>query len=147
LKTLGRHLIGEYYSCSPVLLNDTDGIRRHMLAAAECIGATVMGEMFRRFEPQGVSGTVIIAESHLSIHTWPESNYVAVDIFTCGGLDPRPGFEMLGKVLDCECMRLQEILRGVPEDLLGARELLPEDVTIISETAPLIHLRAPKVVS
>ena len=89
MKTVGRHLIAEFYRCDAAIIDDLDAIREALIAAAEVIGATVMGHTFHRYTPHGVSGTVVIAESHLSIHTWPESSYVAVDIYTCGGLDPR----------------------------------------------------------
>ncbi|MFQ5655104.1 MAG: adenosylmethionine decarboxylase [Planctomycetota bacterium] len=132
MRTSGRHLIAEFYRCDGSLLDDTEEMRRLMLEAAEVVGASVLGDTFPRFSPQGVSGTVVIAESHLSVHTWPEYGYVAVDIYTCGGLDPRPGFEHLGRSLGAGECRMQEILRGLPEDLEDHRQLLPEDVRIIT---------------
>lgn len=137
MKTIGRHLIAEYYNCDAQVLNDKEGLRRSMLQAAEVMGATILGETFHAFSPHGVSGTVVIAESHLSIHTWPENGYVAVDIYTCGGLDPRRGFETLGSALDAGSFRVQEILRGLPEDVDEHATFLPEDVQIISRTSPV----------
>ncbi len=139
MNTIARHLIAEYYRCDLEIIDDLDAIRRHMLAATAVIGATVVGEAFHKFDPQGVSGTVVIAESHLSIHTWPESGYVAVDIFTCGGLDPRPGFLHLKEALGAGDARLQEIVRGLPDDLEARdRTLLPDDVQIITEVGQLV---------
>ena len=135
MKSIGRHLIAEFYGCEVVPLDDVELIRKHMLAAADVIGATVMGHTFHRYVPHGVSGTVVIAESHLSIHTWPENGYVAVDIYTCGGLDPRPGFDYLGRVLCARSARFQEILRGLPEDIDEQAQFLPEDVKIITRIA------------
>lgn len=140
MKTIGRHLIAEFYGCHPATLDDPDTIRRRMLEAAEKVGATVVGEVFHRFSPQGVSGSVVIAESHLSIHTWPETGYVAVDIYTCGGLDPRPGFRHLGQVLGAETCRVQEIVRGLPEDVEHGHRLLPSDVQIITRTVESIEV-------
>jgi S-adenosylmethionine decarboxylase len=140
LKTIGRHLIAEFYGCNRETLDDPERIRRHMLAAAEKVGATVVGEVFHRFSPQGVSGSVVIAESHLSIHTWPETGYVAVDIYTCGGLDPRPGFRHLAGVLEADSCRVQEIVRGLPDDVEHGRELLPDDVQIITRTVDSIEV-------
>ena len=137
MKTLGRHLIAEYYDCDVSVLNDVDHIRSAMLAAAEIVGATVVGEVFHRFSPQGVSGSVVISESHLSIHTWPESGYVAVDIFTCGGLDPRPGFQHLEWELGASQSRVQEILRGLPDDMQDHDLILPDDVHVITRTGTL----------
>lgn len=132
LKTIGRHLIAEYYGCDLELIDSVDAVAYHMQQAAELIGATVLGTSFHRFAPQGVSGTVVISESHLSIHTWPENGYVAVDIYTCGGLDPRPGFEYLASELASQSLRVQEILRGVPEDLDDHKLLVPEDVEVMT---------------
>ena len=135
--TVGRHLIAEYYGCDVTLLDDVDAIRTHMLAAADAITVTVIGEIFHRYAPQGVSGTILIAESHLSVHTWPESGYAAVDIFTCGDLDPRPGFEVLAQELNAESVRVQEIIRGIDSDVSDRRQLLPDDVRILSDISPL----------
>jgi S-adenosylmethionine decarboxylase len=143
LKTIGRHLIAEFYGCDAELLDDLSGIRHHMRLAAEAIGATVVADAFHKFSPQGVSGSVVIAESHLSIHTWPETGYVAVDIYTCGGLDPRIGFDYLGERLGASACRIQEILRGLPEDLDDGHELLPEDVQIITRTVSVTEITTP----
>jgi S-adenosylmethionine decarboxylase len=134
LKTLGRHVIAEFYDCRPELLSDPDYIRAVMLQTARVIGATIVAESFHTFSPQGVSGTVIIAESHLSIHTWPENGYAAVDVYTCGGLNPRVGCEFLAEHLDASSSRLQEILRGLPDDLGGQEVFRPEEISIVSRT-------------
>ena len=142
VKTIGRHLIAEFYRCDLEILDDVDRIRQSMLAAAEQIGATVLGDSFHKFTPQGVSGTVVISESHLSVHTWPEYGYVAVDIYTCGGLDPRPGFEQLREQFGAEAWRLQEILRGLPDDLDNNEMPLPRDISIITRMVPQCELVA-----
>jgi len=84
LNALGRHLLLDLNDCDKEVLNDLSFLRNTLVAAAIDCGATVLGESFHPFQPQGVSGVVVIAESHLSIHTWPEYGYAAVDIFTCG---------------------------------------------------------------
>jgi S-adenosylmethionine decarboxylase len=84
LKALGKHVLVELYDCDYKLLNDINFIKEVMLEAAKKSGATVLGESFHQFSPQGVSGVIIIAESHLTIHTWPEHGYAGADIFTCG---------------------------------------------------------------
>lgn len=137
MKTIGRHLIAEYYECRRGTLDEVSTVKQAMIDAANAIGATVLGENFHQFEPHGVSGTVVIAESHLSIHTWPENGYVAVDIYTCGGLDPRVGFELLRQRLGAGGCRVQEIVRGLPEEIEADATLREVDVQIISRTAPL----------
>jgi S-adenosylmethionine decarboxylase len=137
LKTIGRHLIAEYYDCRRDLLDDVTTIRQAMLDAAGAIGATVLGENFHQFTPHGVSGTVVIAESHLSVHTWPENGYVAVDIYTCGGLDPRIGFNLLRERFEASSGRVQEIVRGLAEEIDADTTLKPEDVQVMTYTVPL----------
>ncbi len=142
MHTLGRHLIAEYYGCDLELLNQVEAIRQIMLAAAVHVEATPVGDCFHQFAPQGVSGSVIIAESHLSIHTWPQNGYVSVDVYTCGGLDPQPAFEFIGKKLGADEGRYQEILRGLASDLIHAdQQLQSSDVSIISEQQSLLKLK------
>src|SRR5262249_46947132 len=138
VRTLGRQLVAEYYACDPVLLDDAEHLRGILLAAAERIGARIIGETFHRFPTGGVSGTLVIAESHLSIHTWPEGGYAAVDLFTCGGLDPRPGFELIGHELAAASGRMQEIVRGLPEEIERDGTILPEDVMILSRATEAV---------
>ncbi len=81
---LGRQLTIEYYECGAKVLLDEDRVEQVLLKAANDSGATIISSSFHRFEPQGVSGVVVIAESHFTVHAWPEHDYAAVDIFTCG---------------------------------------------------------------
>jgi S-adenosylmethionine decarboxylase len=142
VQTLGRQVIAEFYSCDVVILEDPDRLRRHLLEAAVCIGATVMAEAFHQFQNGGVSGTVVIAESHLSIHTWPESRYAAVDLFTCGGLDPRPGFALLGRALGAETGRMQEVVRGLPDEIAHSGAILPDDVLVLARSTEVVSFVA-----
>ncbi|MCJ7605181.1 MAG: adenosylmethionine decarboxylase [Dehalococcoidales bacterium] len=114
MNALGRHLLIEMYDCDQEVLNDLSSVREIMLKAAVDCGAVVMGDSFHRFSPQGVSGVVIIAESHLSVHTWPEYGYAAADIFTCGTtVDPQIAAEVLVEGLGCKNPSLTEIQRGI----------------------------------
>ena len=135
MHTLGRHLIAEFYGCDPKVSDDLVRLRRLMLAATRKVGATVIGEVFHHFAPQGVTGSVVIAESHLSVHTWPESGYVSVDVFTCGGLDPRPAFDYLAEKLCASEYRVLEILRGLDADVAHAARLLPKHVKLFTKMA------------
>ncbi|MEM9835184.1 MAG: adenosylmethionine decarboxylase [Bacteroidota bacterium] len=92
---LGRHLLLELYGCSAPLLKDRAQLETILLAAARAMEATVIESRFHTFQPYGVSGVVLIAESHLTIHTWPEHGYAAVDIFSCGPLHLKKGVELL----------------------------------------------------
>ena len=79
-----KHLLLELYSCDSEKLNDESFLRCTLNRAAKLAKATVLNLISNKFEPQGVTAIALLAESHISIHTWPESNYCAVDIFTCG---------------------------------------------------------------
>jgi S-adenosylmethionine decarboxylase len=114
LNALGRHLLVELNDCNREVLNDLDLLREAMLTAAIQSGAVVLGDSFHRFSPQGVSGVVVIAESHLSVHTWPEYGYAAVDVFTCGTtVNPRTAAEVLIERLESKSHSMTEIERGV----------------------------------
>ena len=84
MHALGRHLVLELNGCNPKLLNDVKRVEEIMVAAAKIAKATIVGTHFHQFSPFGISGVVVIAESHVAIHTWPEHGYAAVDIFSCG---------------------------------------------------------------
>jgi S-adenosylmethionine decarboxylase len=114
LNALGRHLLVELNDCDREVLNDLDLLRDAMLTAAIKCGAVILGDSFHRFSPQGVSGVVVIAESHLSVHTWPEYGYAAVDVFTCGTtVDPQKAADVLIERLGSRNHSLTEIKRGV----------------------------------
>lgn len=114
MNTLGRHILLDLMDCDRELLNDLGFLRSIMIGAAVDCGATVLGESFHPFQPQGVSGVVVIAESHLSIHTWPEYGYAAVDIFTCGtSVQPEKAAEVLIEKLGAKDHTFTEIQRGL----------------------------------
>jgi S-adenosylmethionine decarboxylase len=114
VKALGRQIVVEYYACNPVALNDVAMIKRAMREAAVASGATVVQEAFHLFNPHGVSGVVVIAESHLTIHTWPEYGYAAVDLFTCGeDVNPEIAFNFLKEQLGAGSFSAMEMKRGI----------------------------------
>lgn len=106
------HLIVELTSCNSGYLDDEDVIEAVMTKAAEEAGATIVNSVFHKFEPQGVTGVLVLAESHLSIHTWPEKGYAAIDIFMCGEAEPRKAVQILKEGFLCEGMQVLTIKRG-----------------------------------
>ena len=86
MDALGKHVIAELYGCSAEIINNQELIEDYMLEAVELSGATIVKPVFHKFSPHGVSGMVVVSESHFAIHTWPEYGYCALDIFTCGNL-------------------------------------------------------------
>ena len=114
MEVLGCHLLLELKDCNSELLNDLSYIRRAMIETAQNVGATIVGESFHHFSPQGVTGILAIAESHISIHTWPEYGYAAADIFSCGtSFRPREAATNLADALECRSPEITEIKRGL----------------------------------
>jgi S-adenosylmethionine decarboxylase proenzyme len=111
---LGRHLLCEYHGCDRELLNLPDRIRTELRAAVVRAGATPVHDVVHAFSPHGVTGVIVIAESHFAIHTWPEHGFAAVDLFTCGEtVDPWVAFEHLGRALGATSQSVVELRRGL----------------------------------
>ena len=120
-RTLGTHLLMELNECNATVLDDMDLIKRALLDAADEAGATVVGELFHKFSPVGVTGIVCIAESHISIHTWPEHAYAAVDIFTCGEkFKPFEAAHLIADSLQSQHCNVMEVKRGAVSAPLSA---------------------------
>lgn len=114
IEQLGRHILVEYYNCDKEILKDHAIIEEYMKQAAIEANATIVTSCFHKFNPWGVSGAVIIQESHLTIHTWPEYGYASVDLFTCGdSVNPWVGFRYLEEVLKAERSESTEVARGL----------------------------------
>ena len=114
MNALGKHLLLELKDCNKETLNDLSFLKGSLLAAANEAGAVVLGESFHQFNPQGVSGVVMIAESHIFIHTWPEYGYAAADIFTCGNsVQPQKAAEVIVGKLGSKSHSMMEIQRGI----------------------------------
>ena len=109
---LGNHILVEFMSCDPHIMNDVSAIERDMVAAAQKAGATVINSTFHHFSPYGVSGVVVIQESHLAIHTWPEYGYAAVDLFTCGEMNAWISFDHLKECFGAKSYSALELKRG-----------------------------------
>jgi len=111
---LGQHVLAEFFECDPNILNNIDKVEKYMIDSALECGATIVQKCFHMFSPYGVSGVVIIAESHLAIHTWPELGYAAVDLFTCGSkCDPKIAYEFLKNKFRSKRASFTELKRGI----------------------------------
>lgn len=114
LKTIGRHLIVEAFGCSREVLDNPTLLRSMLMDAARKANMEVCGELFHEFNPQGVTGVVVVKESHLSIHTWPEFGYASIDIFTCGSYaDPWKAYDHIIGILKPRNVQVMELKRGV----------------------------------
>lgn len=124
---LGTHLLVELKDCNPEILKNLEKVRKAMVSAAKEARATILDVSFREFQPFGISGVIVIAESHLTIHTWPEYGYAAVDIFTCGDvIKPEVAASYLVKQFESKNPSVMEMKRGI---LSHENEKLPHKVS------------------
>ena len=133
MSALGRHILVEFTGCTPEIMNDVATIESDMVEAAVRAEMTVINSTFHHFSPYGVSGVVVVQESHLAIHTWPEYGYAAVDIFTCGETNTWAAFDYLKEKFQAKNYSATEIRRGVINllermdfDLSSMREQISE---------------------
>lgn len=115
MRALGKHLLVEYFGCDVSVISDRARLRELMLSATRASGATIVTDVFHEFNPYGLSGVVVIAESHVAIHTWPEYGCASLDVFTCGeAMDPYLIRDLLGRAFGAGQTYTSEIERGMP---------------------------------
>jgi S-adenosylmethionine decarboxylase len=131
LNALGTHLLVELRECNPAILKSLKKVRNALVSAAREAKATIVDISFHEFNPFGISGVVVIAESHLTVHTWPEYGYAAIDIFTCGDvIKPEVAASYLIRQFESKRPSIVEMKRGI---LSHTNERLPHKV---SSSAP-----------
>ncbi|MGG0642539.1 adenosylmethionine decarboxylase [Sporosarcina gallistercoris] len=131
LSALGRHVLIEYYGCPSEIIENNKVIEQFMKEAADYSGATIVESVFHHFNPYGVSGAVIIAESHLTIHTWPEYGFASVDVYTCGdSVSPWKAADYLAEKLQAKKVESFEVPRGMVEKIRQFAEKEIEEVTV-----------------
>ena len=116
MEGLGTHLIAELFDCNELHLNDVKKVEEVMMAAAELSSATIIKPFFHKCSPYGISGVIVIAESHFTIHTWPEYGYAAVDVFTCGDLEYQKALDYIKTELESERCSIFQFQRGIIAD-------------------------------
>lgn len=127
MQALGRQILVEFYGCDRDVLNDEPLIRDILLEGVRRSNATIVSDTFHTFSPHGVSGVVVIAESHVAIHTWPEHGYAAVDIFTCGDtIDPWVIQKYLEKGFGAGNVSSMEMKRGLFPERVSHKPMLEE---------------------
>ena len=117
LKSLGNHFLTELFSCNIEIINNVELVEEYMKTSAALSGATIVQSVFHTFSPYGVSGVVILEESHLAVHTWPEHGYVAIDFFSCGDLDCNAAISNLSNRFGAEKTETKKIERGILKNL------------------------------
>nr|WP_152559363.1 adenosylmethionine decarboxylase [Tumebacillus flagellatus] len=111
---MGRHVVAELWDCDPELLNNIEQVEKIMVNAAIESGAEVREVVFHKFSPLGVSGVVVISESHLTIHSFPEHKYASVDVYTCGDrIDPKVAAEYISRGLRAKRQETVQFARGL----------------------------------
>ena len=126
-KAIGHHYIVEASGCDSKVISSVAKVQQILVKAAEIAGAKVWSVSFSKFPPHGVSGVVVISESHISSHTWPEFGYGAIDFYTCGDhVDPEKGLEYAVEAFGASTAHITEITRGLEE---GDREFYHSFVT------------------
>ena len=124
MEALGRQILVEFYDCNSDKINDVAFVESSLLEATRKSKATIISHNFHKFSPHGISGVVVIAESHVTIHSWPEYNYAAVDIFTCGDtIDPWVIQEFLKDAFESTNISSMEMKRGMFRTQPGERLL------------------------
>lgn len=112
VELVGEHLIVDAFGCDPEILNDADLLERKLTDLLHELGMQILHTYFHRFQPQGVTGTIVISTSHLAIHTWPEQRYAAFDLFTCGDMASPEQIENLLRQLSAERCVIYQLTRG-----------------------------------
>jgi S-adenosylmethionine decarboxylase len=114
VQSLGNHLIIELYDCDRERINCAQSVEDAMIHAVKISGAKIVNSMVHQFNPHGISGVVVIEESHFSVHTWPEYGYCALDIFTCGDeIDYYSALHYLKKEFQAKNLSVTEMKRGM----------------------------------
>ncbi len=112
-KPLGKHILLEFFGCNPQRIEKKEALRDVIVEASRLANATVVTDVFHNFSPFGVSGVVVIAESHVAIHTWPEYGVASVDIFSCSDkMNPQVIEDQIARYLQAESVEKREFERG-----------------------------------
>jgi S-adenosylmethionine decarboxylase proenzyme len=139
----------EYTGCDSHILDDVKRIEALMNEAARAAQTNLVASVFQPFEPQGVTGVVVVEESHLSIHTWPEHGYAAVDFFTCGDSSPERAHEVLFAGLRAQCAEVILVDRGAgaPGQGMHLRSHRTETATLPGEPTATVDSTLSRLVS
>jgi S-adenosylmethionine decarboxylase len=114
MQSLGNHVIAELYDCDASTLKEAKKVEKILLKAVDISGANMVESVIHEFNPYGVSGVIVIEESHFSVHTWPEYGYCALDIFTCGTeVDYHSALNYIKEAFNAKNISVSEIKRGL----------------------------------
>ncbi|OHD66488.1 MAG: S-adenosylmethionine decarboxylase proenzyme [Spirochaetes bacterium RBG_13_51_14] len=111
--SLGKHYLAEFFDCDRLKINDITFIERVLIEATGLCGAQMIMPFFHQFSPQGISGVIVIAESHFAIHTWPEHGYAAVDLFSCSDVNYKAALNHIRKQVGASHFSVALVHRGL----------------------------------
>ena len=114
--TVGAHVLADFWGCQYEKLDDAELLMESLRQAARSANMTILGEEAHKFEPQGFTGLLLLSESHISIHTYPERGYAAIDVFTCGSGMTQKAIEYLKQILVPSHTKEMVVTRGLPEE-------------------------------
>ena len=123
MEGLGSHLLAELFNCNENHISDVKKVEDVLLKAAELCNTTVIKQFFHEFSPYGVSGILVIAESHFTIHTWPEFEYAAVDIFTCGDIEYKRSIDFIKEEFEAGKCSIFHFTRGILPEIEIKKEM------------------------
>ncbi len=113
---LGIHYLAEFFDCDRTKIDDAAFLEQAMIDATKLSGATIIQPLFHQFSPHGVSGVIVIAESHFAIHTWPEHGYTAVDLFSCSNFDYKAALNHIRITIRAKHHTITQVRRGIHTD-------------------------------
>ena len=113
--TVGAHVLADFWGCQFEKLDDAELLMNSLRQAAKSAKMTILGEESFKFSPQGFTGLLLLSESHISIHTYPERGYAAIDVYTCGGGMTQKAIDFLKEVLNPTHVQEMQVRRGVPD--------------------------------
>ena len=117
--SLGNHILADLYQCNREIISNQKSVQMTLLESARIANATVVADVFHSFNPQGISGVVVIAESHIAIHCWPEYACVSVDIFTCNEkMNAQAALDYIAKSFESNQIVMKAIKRGEQLEVL-----------------------------
>ena len=128
---LGKHIIADFYDCNLQVIDNINSIEAVMTDAAKISGANIIKPFFHRFSPQGVSGIIVISESHFAIHTWPEHKYAAVDLFTCSDFNYKEALKHIRDRFESRLYSITRINRGVQDITINPPDRIDTETILL----------------
>lgn len=109
---IGHHIVWDAYDCDADAISFVADIKKTLNAIVDSLDITKVAEQYKQFDPVGATGFILLAESHVSIHTWPENSFAAIDVFSCNTINTAEVNEVITKMTKCKSLVVKDIARG-----------------------------------